>query len=68
MSTVLTPNVKAHIHAKSAHVHSMLMKEATGNQQNTNNLVRIAMMKSLDEFDAAESRAIDKVLQLPTME
>lgn len=65
MASVLPPNVKSHIHAKSAHAHSLLMKEATGNQQNTNNLVRGAMTKALDEFDSLESRAVDKVLQLP---
>jgi hypothetical protein len=66
MSVVLPANVKTHIHSKSAHVHSQLMKEATINQQNTNNIVRLAMAKALDEIDIVEARAIDKVLQLPT--
>lgn len=61
----LPTNVRTHIIAKGSQVHSQLVKETVGNFQNTNNIVRMAMAKALDEFDSAEARAIDKVLQLP---
>jgi hypothetical protein len=68
MANVLPDNVKTQIHQRSAAGHSILMKEGTGNMQNTNNLVRMSTAKQLDEYDIAEARAIDKVLQLPTVE
>lgn len=68
MADALPDNVRTHIIAKSTHAHSALMKESMINWQNTNNLVRLSTTKQLDEYDIAEGRAIDKVLQLPTRE
>jgi hypothetical protein len=65
MADALPPNVRTHIIAKSSQAHSTLMKEGMGNWQSTNNLVRMSTAKQLDEYDIAEGRAIDKVLQLP---
>lgn len=67
MENALPDNVFTHLVAKSAHAHSALMKESIGNFQNTNNLVRLVTTRMLDEIGPAESRAIDKVLQLPNV-
>jgi hypothetical protein len=65
MTDVLPPNIKAHLFAKSAHAHSVLMKESAINWQNSNNLVRLITTKMLDELDPEESMAVNKVLGLP---
>jgi hypothetical protein len=68
MADALPENVRTHIIAKSSHAHSALMKESMVNWQNSNNLVRLTTVRQLDELDMAEARAVDKVLQLPTVE
>lgn len=65
-ANVLPGNVRAHLLGKSAHAHSTLMKESTGNWQNSNNLVRLITAKMLDEMDPEEAMAVNKVLALPT--
>ena len=65
MANILPDNVRTHIIANSSQSHTILMKECTGNFMNTNNLVRMSGAKQLDEYDIAEGRAIDKVLELP---
>jgi hypothetical protein len=61
----LPDNVRTHLFARSSQAHTNLVKESQGNWQNVNNLVRMVSLKHLDELQAAESRAVDKVLALP---
>lgn len=62
----MSPNLKAHVQYESAARHSQHMGEIQASRGVTNATLRASAVKQYDEPGAAESRAIDKVLRLPT--
>ena len=62
----MAPNLLDHIKYESAAGHSQHMREIQASRGVTNATLRASAVKQYDEPGAAESRAIDKVLRLPT--
>ena len=51
--------------AEHLEAQTLVMTEIKGNVANSNNLLRLSATKKYDEVGSIESRAVDKVLQLP---
>lgn len=62
----MPPNLKSHIQYESAARHSQHMGEIQASRGVSNAILRFSAAKQYDEPGPAESRAIDKVLRLPT--
>jgi len=62
----LPPNVLTTLKAGAVRAHTVIVSEMEGNVTNSNNLTRMIVTKKLDEIGSAESRAITKVLALPS--
>jgi len=58
-------NVKTKLQANSHSHHALLMGEAKGNIQSSNNIVRHSAARMIDEPSPQQARAIDKILRLP---
>ena len=64
----LPDNLMTAIKAEHLQAQTLIMTEIKGNFINSNNLTRLTVTKKFDEVGSIESRAVDKVLQLPKLE
>lgn len=60
------PNIKTALQTESIAAHSQHMQEIKASRGVTNAIARASSVKQFDEPGPAASRAIDKVLRLPT--
>lgn len=61
----IPPNVKTKLQASSHSAHTLHMIDAKANVTNSNNIVRHAAARMVDEPSPQQARAIDKILRLP---
>jgi len=63
--SAIPPNVLSNLLAESVGAQSIIINEIKSNSVNSNNIARLATIKKYDELGSTESRAVDKVLNLP---
>ncbi len=62
----MAPNLKSHLQYESAARHSQHMSEIQASRGVVNATLRASAVKQYDEPGVAESRAVDKILRLPS--